>query len=475
MKEPVQYFAHFEPIHTNSGSAIDALLVRTVRAKKEENGRPDVQDNVWTIFEMFFFLVGGRQLENRSGVVTKSSAAPIANRHSLSEVNKYIENTGFWYLDRAPFKVKLETGSLSRPLEMVVKEIESMDTTGSEIQAFKTWSTCDDGMVKITKLWNPPLVPYMTNKHADVKQLRAQLKSWMEDVFEARHTGPDYQRWPWPCFEHDEMNWEGEVVEAIQSYYRSDLASHALLQKAQSLLFFGYILDNSFLVSGDSRDALLANLQNRPPAHELGDKEIAPETITRFIKMIVCGYAFELSQSVLTGLQELLHGMAQGKETSNARSDLAFCITFLLLVFLGQSQNRILMLAELSKSEPGINLSWNEAESYIHEMEHTLGSYMIHFHEFAVKRRKHTARPAPVGDADEHHALDRNLMGDVAQLFSKYCAYPPLMSKIKAEWLSAAARPASLELASTDININVFGVRNTHRLCWRFVSALFDR
>ena len=408
-------------------------------------------------------------------MVTNSSTAPIANRHRLSEVNKYIENTGFWYLDRAPFKVKLETGFLSRPLEIVVKEVESMDTTGSELQAFKTWSTCEDGMVKTTKLWNPPLVPYMTNKPSDVKQLRAQLKSWMEDVFKARHTGPTHQRWPWPCFEHDDMNWEGEVVETIQNYYRAELPSHALLQKAQSLLFFGYILDNSFVVSSDSRHTLLANLQNLPPAHEWEDKEIAPETITRFIKMIACGYAFELTQNVLTGLQELLHGMALGKETSIARTDLAFCTTFLLLVFLAQSQSRILMLAELSELEPGINLGRHEAESYIHEMEHTLGSYLIHFHEFAVKRRKHTARLVHERDADEQHALDRNLMGEVAQLFSKYCAYPPLMSKIKAEPLSAHARPANLELASTDININVFDVRNMHRLCWKFVSALLDR
>ena len=401
--------------------------------------------------------------------------APIANRHRLSEVNRYIENTGFWYLDRAPFKVKLRTGSLSRPLEMTVKEVESMDPANSELQAFTTRSTCEDGMVKTTTLWNPPLVPYMTNKASDVKHLKAQLKSWMEDVFRSRNTGPGHQRWPWPCFEHPDMDFEGEIVEHILDYYRVDLPSHALLQKAQSLLFFGYILDNSFLISDESRHTLMSNLQNAPPEHEWGDKEISLETITRFIKMFVCGYAFELSQSVLTGLQDILHAMALGKEMSTAKADIAFCVTFVLLVFVAQTQNRIVMLAELSKSEPGINLSWGEAQKHLDELEHTLGSYLIHFHEFAVKRRKQPPQSLRhMLDADEEHAREQKLMDKVNGLFSQYCAYlPPLIqSKIKAEPLSAAniARPSTLELESPDIN--VFGVQNTHRLCWKFVSAL---
>ena len=355
-----------------------------------------------------------------------------------------------------------------------MKEVESMDTTSSELQAFKTWSSCKDGMVRTTTIWNPPLVPYMMDKPVDVKQLIAQLKFWMEDVFNARHTGPDEQRWPWPCFKHEDMDWEGEIVETIQDYHCAGLRSHALLKKAQSLLFFGYILDHSFLVSAESRQTLMANLQNAPPVHEWKDKDIGPETITRFIKMIACGYAFELSHGVLAGLQEILHGMALGKETSTARTDLAFCVTFLLLVFLAQSQSRLLMLAELSKSEPGINLSRADAETHIHQMEHTLGSYMIHFHEFAVKRRKQTPPSLQVLDADEQHALNYKLMDKVAELFFKYCAYSPLTSKIKAEPLSAShARPETLELGTPDIN--VFDVRNTHRLCWKFVSALLER
>lgn len=362
---------------------------------------------------------------------------------------------------------------MSRPLEVIVKEIEVVDTTCSELQAFQTRSDSQDGMVKTTTLWNPPVVLYMTNKEMDVQQLKAQLRHWMEAVFDARNTGPSHMRWPWPCFEHDRMNWEGEVVEAIQEYYRSDLPSHTLLQKAQCLLFFGYILDHSFVVSDDSRQNLLANLHNPPSACELDGKAIGPETVTRFIKMIVCGYALDLAKSVLTGLQDILHIMALGKETSTARTDLAFCLTFLLLVFLAQSQNRILMLAELSKMESGINLSLDEAEKHMREMEHTLGSYIIHFHEFAVKRRKPVGQQHHILDAEEHHARDKNLMEAVAKLFSQYCAYKPPLCKIKAEPLSANDAPETLDFQSP--NIEEFDVQNTHRLCWKFVSALLDR
>lgn len=328
-------------------------------------------------------------------------------------------------------------------------------------------------MVKAITLWNPPVVLYMTNKDLGLQQLKAQLRLWMDAVFDARKTGPAHMRWPWPCFEHPRMNWEGEVVETIQEYYRPDLSSHQILQKAQSLLFFGYILDHSFVVSDDSRQTLLTNLRNPPSARDLDGKDIAPETVTRFIKFIVCGYALDLAKSVLTELQKLLHNMALGKETSTAHSDMAFCLTFLLLVFMAQSQNRILMLAELSKSDSGIGLGPMDAEKYMRDMEDTLGSYMIHFHEFAVKRRKPASQRPHVLDADEQHARNKNLMGNVAQLFSQYCAYKPPFFKVKAEPWSASDAPENLDFQSP--NIEDFDVQNTHRLCWKFVSALLDR
>ena len=322
-------------------------------------------------------------------------------------------------------------------------------------------------------IWNPPIVPYMTNKEYDVRQLQAQIRLWMDSIFKARYDGPEHQRWPWPCFEHPEMNWEGEVVEKIQDYYRQELASHALLQKAQCLLFFGYILDHSFVVHEDSQETLLANLSNPPQQYELRDKVISPETITRFIKMIVYRYAHELAKTVLSGLQEILNKMALGQETSTARTDLAFCLTFLLLVFLAQSQHRMLMLAKLSEHESGIDVSMAEAEAHINEMENTLGSYMIHFHEFAVKRRKSPKESPRLFSEDERHAQAKNLMEQIKELFSNYCAYHQPMPKIKAEsWPSDQVRPSTLDLGEPDIN--VFEVRNTHRLCWKFVAALLE-
>jgi hypothetical protein len=388
----------------------------------------------------------------------------------VDPTNRHIYNFGFSYLDRPSFRLKLETGSLSRPLEVIVKEIEAMDASSSNSLAFKMERTSSVVYVNETiTMWNPPVVLYMVDKEADVRKLRAQLRYWMSSIYETRHTGDPEKRWPWPCFQTEDMDWEGEVVEAIQEYYRRDFASHEILQKAQCLLFFGYILDQAFEVSVDSRETLFENLQSLPSAKNLDQMPIAPDTVARFIKMIVYGYAYELAHSVLAALQELLDSMARGKEISTARSDLAFCLSFLLLVYLGQSQARLVMLAEMSAKEPGIGLSIDQARHYIQEMEHTLGTYLIHFHEFAVKRRKPTVPSSPTSDAEEQHARDKGLMDSMKGLFSKYCAYkPPAPVKIKAEPLSAP--PRTFELPAP--TIERFDLLNTHRLCWKFVSAI---
>jgi hypothetical protein len=54
-------------------------------------------------------------------------------------------------------------------------------------------------------------------------------------------------------------------------------------------------------------------------------------------------------------------------------------------------------------------------------------------------------------------------------LFSSYCAYKlPAPVKIKAEPLSAP--PRTFELPAP--TIERFDLLNTHRLCWKFVSAI---
>jgi hypothetical protein len=387
----------------------------------------------------------------------------------VDTTNRHIYNFGFSYVDGPSFKLKLETGSLSRPLEVIVKEVEAMDTASMRSLAFKMERTSNVYVNETITMWNPPVVLYMVDKEADVRKLRAQLRYWMSTIYETRNTGDPEKRWPWPCFQTEDMNWEGEVVEAIQEYYRPDFASHEILQKAQCLLFFGYILDQVFEISVDSRKILFANLQNVPRDVNLDKMHIAPETVARFIKMIVAGYAYELAHSVLSALQEILDGMARGKEISTARSDLAFCLSFLLLVYLGQSQARLVMLAEMSASEPGIDLSIDHARHHIQEMEHTLGDYLIHFHEFAVKRRKPTVPSSPTSDAEEQHARDKGLMDSMKGLFSRYCAYKlPAPVKIKAEPLSAP--PRTFELPAP--TIERFDLLNTHRLCWKFVSAI---
>ena len=373
--------------------------------------------------------------------------------------------------------LKLDLKLPGQPLNLPVKEVEVLDSAHQELHAFKTNNNNNGeaAVLRKTAVWTPPLLLYLADKPGEIREIRDQLSVCMRGVFAIREGDPRIRQdlgqchWPWPCFDSDENDWEGYVTEEIFKYWNKDIPAHSVLGKAHALLFFAYILDHMFMVTGDALVEMLSNLQNKHGFDP--NKDVSPDTVNSFLKMIVFQWFLEMAKDVLTELQTMLHSMALGKETSTARSDIAFCLSFIMLIVLGQTQSRLLLLSTYDKRETGIELPLEEAERLIIDMEREVGSYIVHFHEFALKRRKPMAASPNSIDQAERHAARFGLMQKVEELtLHQFSAYPIPVQRFGTEFPIVGHRPRRFKLPQRVIE--TFDVENTHRLCWKFVEAI---
>ena len=224
------------------------------------------------------------------------------------------------------------------------------------------------------------------------------------------------------------------------------------------------------MVSDGALDELLANLQYPPTKESLRGVTVSPDTITRFIRMIIFPLAVEVAESVLRALHELLHGIALSKDVSAAKTDMAFCLSYTLLVFLANTQSRILLVSGLPEHEKGMAMSGDQAFETIRDMENELATYIIHFHEFAIKRPKTVTASSRSADECERHAADFGLMKEVERLTLEYSGYYRPAQRYSTELPLEETRPPNLRLRRPDIK--KFDVENVHRLCWKFIDAI---
>jgi hypothetical protein len=358
---------------------------------------------------------------------------PIANRYDLAETNRYIDGTGFTYLHHRPdFTISLSMGVGGPPLQIPVREVSPLEQKRI-LQSFQINN--DSGSIDTKPTWDPPIVPFSLKKDSFVNNLFNQLGNSIRSVFDRKHQGGYY--WPWRCFEDLSCHWVGEVAEKIHEFHHNaaTVTYFDPIRKAHTALYFNYLLDHPFLVKEPEHIShLLSRLENGPDAAET-PQYISPETIQRFVKASIFPFLRKTTGELLAKLHETLLAMARAKPKdeiaggSLAQRDLAFSLAFMLLIIVGQTQSRLLMLSELSKTEPGINLSLHDAQQHIDEVEEKLGRYIIHFHEFATKKRQRPRQsnvlPTPVETrkAEEAYSANFQLMKHVEGFMRQYCKF----------------------------------------------------
>lgn len=312
---------------------------------------------------------------------------------------------------RQPFKIPLDLG-VGTPLQVMVQEFHAL---ASEIEF--TYRIKEDGSGnKIYcqhQVWSPPINVFFKNGEymRPVHSLKHQINTIFEHVLGDQTS---WVNWTMEYFPSEQEDFQADVLGWIGKYYRKGIEEHGILKTGLSLLWYEHLLLRSFEIPAEARPILEKHLDSRRPADLSEGAEIAPETINRFLKGIILPMAEDAARSVLETLHERMFKMAVTSDLSKARTDVALCLAFIVLIFLGRTQHALVLLASSSSTDPDGKYSLSDAKGKIQEMEDSVTEYLLSFHKYTLSRKSSKSNKVSSGEersAFEMHARDFDLVG----------------------------------------------------------------
>lgn len=405
--------------------------------------------------------------------------------------------------NRPEFTVKLDL-HIEDKLWVVVKEFTPLE---DHIRHAHRSISDGNGNKSYQRLqvWSPPIIMRIRDGELQtiITSMRQKLRSLFRTILldEAKWTN-----WSMKYFFHTEEDFQCDLIIAIGKYYRKDIDEHSILATALSLLWWEYLLLNKITVAEDD----LANLETR-----LGEKRpkecegmpAVPDTINRFLKAIILPVAIETAKKVTEALHDRLFKMAVSQKLSQSGTDIAACLMFVLIIFMGGIQSTLLLLPEIPGDEIELEYSLDSAKTRILEIEESIIELWTSFHRYTLSRRgggtssKSTLSAKELNSKAEVHARGHDLIGqmkkvieddygtclppafDVAALLLSYrpgrrqlqmqqqlLVKEQMRYRFEADWLplSVHERPSDLAVgANHGYELDGFRAANISRLCWK--------
>jgi hypothetical protein len=173
----------------------------------------------------------------------------------------------------------------------------------------------------------------------------------------------------------------------------------------------------------------------------------------------------------------MLFKMAVTQKLSKANADLALCLLFSLMIFLGRTHNALLILAQTPAAEIGGDYTTANAEAKIRDMEDKVSDYFLDFHKYALSRRssKSAMKSTDANSAFERHArefgLVERLQKEIEEEYGKLdaCSSNP---RLWSDHVAECERPTSLKVSG--FQAHTFRYMNVRRLCWKVFKNVED-
>jgi hypothetical protein len=313
------------------------------------------------------------------------------------------------------FTVKLDL-NIEDKLWVVVKEF-----TPSQPSIRHAHRSINDGdgnkTYKRLEIWDPPIIMRVRDGELPtiVDSMRQKMTSLFTNVLseEAKWTN-----WSMKYFFHVEEDFQCSLVIWIGKYYRKDIEEHSILSTALSLLWWEYLLLNKFTVAQDDLANLDTHLQARRPE---GGEHLAaiPDTINRFLKAIILPMAMATAKEVTEALHARLREMAGSQKFSQSGTDIAMCLMFVLMIFVGGIQSTLLLLPDIPSEELEMTYDLDMAKAKIIEIENRAVEPWTSLHRRALSRRgvgatsKSTWTAKELNSKAEIHARNFDLIGKI--------------------------------------------------------------
>lgn len=304
-------------------------------------------------------------------------------------------------------------------LWVTVKEFQPPELNLETRHAHRTVENGDGKQCEQEKVWNPPIIMYIKQGclSMEVAATREQILKLFKSVLDDHEKWDD---WTIKYFPEKEEDFQTTILRIVGKYYRNDIEEHTILKTGLSLLWFEYLLLNKFTVPRSAVPQLERNLEARRPDGAPEDIEVIPDTINRFLKAIILPMAMDAAKKVAETLHSMAFEMAASQTHSQGKTDVALCLAFILMMYLGRTQATLLLLSDYPSNEIDIEYGREQADYQIGEMERSVSDHLVSLHKYALSRKPSESSGLPAVDtAFEKHAREYSLVHQLRQAVEK--------------------------------------------------------
>ena len=362
-------------------------------------------------------------------------------------------------------ELQINVGS---PLQVRVVEFQPLDLAMDIRHAFQPRDcSSSNNPYKRQQTWNPPIIMFVPDGRYDmmVTSVQKNITNIFDQVLDDRDS---FVRWTTDYFEREEEDFQTTILGLVGEYFSKDVKEHSILQTGLRLLWYEYLLLYKFTIPPTAVPELEANLEAERPASAHQDIPVIPDTINRFLKATILVMAEKAAEELTKNLHDTLFKMAVSTKNSSGHRDLILCMLFILMIFLGRTQNALCLLAGTPAAEIDIDYTHPMAEAKRQEMEEKVTDYFLEFHRYTLTRMS-SKPPEDVASPLEVHAKQFNLMGKLRQEIEEDYGMLDACSS-RQRWSDkgvATERPDNLELRGSRMDSPSFGHMSVGRLCWK--------
>ena len=362
-------------------------------------------------------------------------------------MDSFIQHKGWTCRDKPRFAIPLDIG-LGPPLVVPVREFLPIGDLNRP-----AYLPVDNGSQQTAipiSMYDLPVVISCDKEEEAANHIRHSLLKWFQLTIDCTHEGG----WAWHWFNENSDAFAGNVMKLICEYFKSNIQQHKILRDALALSFFNYIFIYSFNVPDENVRMVQQRMETQIP----DDAEyISPSIINLYIKMLMLPPLRDVVKRTLKGLEVLLLDQQNARQW---RRDLVFCVSFIVLAYLGRTQVSVIQFANQPARDSATVLTHQAATQQVLEMEHEVADLIIKYHEQFLtpspRRKASTAVATEAEQACEEHAMQFGLMDKV--------------KKLKVEHMKQM--PQSFEPQCD--RVGDFIAHNTSRICWKYVHTVLS-
>jgi hypothetical protein len=197
-------------------------------------------------------------------------------------------------------------------------------------------------------VWSPPLM--VTASDSLGQETESRVRDFVGKQFDETLLDEEkWNAWAFKYYSKKIEDFQCDILLLLGKFYRQRPEERRILKTALSLLWFDYLMVNHCQVSKVHVPLLRSNLEKFEVTTTADELDVVPGEVIKFLNAVILQMAVHAANDVT----ERLTHMANTHAAATTEDDVATCLMFVLMMFVGSVQAVLILLASTPEDEIG--------------------------------------------------------------------------------------------------------------------------